>query len=146
MKDVVEINIDAPLAKVTQLFTDPENFEKWMVDSRYEPLSGEPGTPGSTYRLVSNNGKMVFIATVVAKDLPNESQLVLEAPNVIVQVKGTFAAVAPDKTKLISEEIFSFRGLFNKVFGLLARRSIRNAHRHHMESFKRFVEQRSGSR
>ena len=84
---------------------------------------------------------MVFTARVVATDLPNESQLVLEAPNVVVQVKGTFAAMGPDKTKLISEEIFSFKSLFNKVFGLLARHAIRKAHRQHMESFKRFVEQ-----
>jgi hypothetical protein len=140
MKDVVEINIDAPIAMVARLFANPGNSEKWMDDSRYEPLSGDQGAPGSTYRLVSRNGKMVFTATVIARDLPNESELVLEAPNVVVRVRSTFAAIAPDKTKLISEEIFSFKGLFNKLFGLLARHSIRSAHRHHMESFKRFAE------
>jgi len=140
VKDIVEIDIDAPVAKVARLFTNPGNSEKWMDDSRYEALSGDQGAPGSTYRLVSRKGKMTFTATVVARDLPNEAQLVLEAPNVVVRVKGTFAAIGPDKTKLISEEIFSFKGLFNKVFGLLARHSIRSAHRHHMESFKRFVE------
>jgi hypothetical protein len=47
-------------------------------------------------------------------------------------------ALFSEKTKLISEEEFSFKGLFNKVFGFLAQRTIKNAHRRHMEAFKRF--------
>jgi hypothetical protein len=44
------------------------------------------------------------------------------------------------KTKLISEEHFTFKGAIGKILGFLARGAIKRAHRRHMEAFKRFVE------
>ena len=85
---------------------------------------------------------MVFVATVISRKLPTELRLSLDASNVIVSVTGTFVAVAADRTRLISEELFRFKGALNKVFGFFAQRAIRNAHRRHMEAFKRFAEQR----
>jgi hypothetical protein len=38
--------------------------------------------------------------------------------------------------------VFCFKSFWSKAFGLLARRSIRKAHRGHMEAFKRFAERR----
>lgn len=35
--------------------------------------------PGSTYRLVPKSGAMIFVATVVSRDLPNEICLSLDA-------------------------------------------------------------------
>jgi hypothetical protein len=75
-----------------------------------------------------------------AKNLPTKSQLSLEASNVTVSVKGLFVAVSLDRTRLTSEEIFSFKGLLNRVFGFLARGAIKKAHRRQMEAFKRFAE------
>jgi len=50
LKDVVAIEIDAPREVVAERFADPENNPKWMQDTQYEPIRGEPGTPGSTFR------------------------------------------------------------------------------------------------
>jgi hypothetical protein len=142
MKNVIELDINLPQERVAALFADPRNTTKWMDDvERYEPISGEPGMPGSTYRLVPKTGKMVFVATVISRTLPNEARLTLDASSVSVSVTGTFVAVSPDRTRLVSEEVFSFKGLFNKLFGFVAQGSIRNAHRRHMEAFKRFAEQ-----
>ncbi len=141
MKSLIKLEIDVPQARLAELFADPENNTKWMDDlERYEPVSGEPGMPESKYRLIPKEGKMVFIATVVARNLPTEFRLRLDASNVSVSVKGTFVALSSTKTQLISEEIFCFKGLFDKLFGLLARRSIKNTHRRHMEAFKRYAE------
>jgi hypothetical protein len=50
----VERAIDAPQTQVAYLFADPRNGTKWMHDlERCEPIRGEPGTPGSMYRLVN---------------------------------------------------------------------------------------------
>jgi uncharacterized protein YndB with AHSA1/START domain len=142
MKNVIELDINLPRERVAALFADPRNTTKWMDDvERYEPISGEPGMPGSTYRLVPKTGKMVFVATVISRQLPDEARLTLDASSVAVSVTGTFVAVSPDRTRLVSEEVFSFKGLFNKLFGFVAQSSIRNAHRRHMEAFKRFAEQ-----
>src|SRR5437899_2684920 len=130
-----------PRERLAALFVDPARMTQWMDDvDRVEAISGEPGTPGSKYRLVPKKGSMVFVATVVARDLPRESRLILEAPNVAVSVKGTLVALSSDRTRLVSEEVFSFKGLVGKVFGFLAQKSIRYAHRRHIEAFKRFAE------
>jgi hypothetical protein len=143
MKSIVELDIQVPQERLATLFADPENNMKWMDDlDRYEPVSGQPGLPGSKYRLVPKKGKMVFVATVLSRDLPNESRLSLDASNVAVSITGRFVALSPEKTRLISEEVFSFKGLVSKFFGFFAQGAIRKAHRRHMEAFKRFAEQR----
>lgn len=69
---------------------------------RIETISGQLGMPGSKYRLVPKKGKMVFVATVLARNLPAESHLSLEASNVTVSVKATFFALSVDRTRLTS--------------------------------------------
>jgi hypothetical protein len=141
MRSVVVVDINAPQEQVAALYADPSSSTKWMEDvGRYEPVSGEQGTPGSTYRLIPKHGSMVFTATVVSRELPNELRLRLDASNVTVDVKGSLSKLANGGTRLESEEVFKFKGLWNSAFGLLARRGIRKAHRGHIEAFKRFAE------
>jgi polyketide cyclase/dehydrase/lipid transport protein len=143
MKSVVELEIDVSQDTLAALFADPSNMTKWMDDlERYEPLSGEQGLPGSTYRMVPKEGTMVFVATVLSRDLPNEIRLRLDASNVVVSIRVTFSRITPDKTRFISEEEFTFTGLFGTIIGFFAGGSIRKAHRKHMDGFKRFAEQR----
>lgn len=141
MKDIVVVEINAPQQEVAGLYADPENNTKWMDDvERYEPLSGEPGMPGSTYRLIPKQGSMIFTARVVSRNLPHHLQLNLEASNVTVEVFGTFSTLTDGRTRLVSEEEFTFKGFWSRIFGLFARGSIRKAHRKHIEAFKRFAE------
>jgi len=141
MKSVVELEINAPQSRAAELYADPENSLKWMTDlEKYEPISGSPGMPGSTYRLVPKKGDMIFVATVIERDLPAEVRLNLENSKVTVAVKANFAALSAGTTKLTSEETFSFKGFFNQVFAFFARPSIKRAHRKHMEAFKQFAE------
>jgi hypothetical protein len=141
VKSTVEVNIDLPQRRLAALFADPTFSTKWMDDiERYEPVSGQPGAPGSKYRLVPKDGNMVFVATVIANDLPNESRLVLEAPNVTVAITARYVAVSPHASRLVSEEVFTFKSLAGKIMGLFAGPAIRKVHRRHMEAFKRFAE------
>jgi Polyketide cyclase / dehydrase and lipid transport. len=140
MTSVVEVDIDRAQADVAALMADPRNNTKWMDDvARVEPIDGELGTPGSTYRLVPREGNMVFVATVAARDTAR-LRLRLDASNVVVSVTSTLIETAPDRTRLISEEVFRFKGLFNTLFGFLAQASIKKVHRRHIEAFKRFAE------
>lgn len=92
IKSVVELEINVPQDKLAELYADPDNNKKWMDDvDLYEPISGEPGMAGSKYRFGQNgNRKMVFVATVTARNLPDEVKLTLDAPNVQVSVTGNF--------------------------------------------------------
>jgi hypothetical protein len=141
MKSLVEIRINVPQRKLAELYADPRLNTRWMDDiQKVELISGELGMVGSKYRLVPKKGDMVFVATVIARNIPDELRLNLDAANVTVSVKGRFIAVSPQSTRLISEEEFRFKGLFNTIFGFFAGGAIKRAHRRHMESFKQFAE------
>ena len=141
MKSLVEIEIDVPQRRLAELYGDPRLSTRWMDEiKQVEPISGELGTVGSKYRLVPKKGDMVFDATVIARSLPDELRLSLDASNVTVSVKGRLVPVSPERTRLISEEEFRFIGLFNTIFGFFASGVIKRAHRRHMEAFKQFAE------
>ena len=140
MKSVVELEIEAPSEKVAALLADPGNMTKWMDDlERVEPLSGEPGMPGSKFRMVGKAGGPLrdFVVTLTGRTLPETLGLKLKSPSVDVAIVDTFTALSARRTKLVSEEVFRFHGLFNALFGFLAQSTIRKHHRRHIESFKR---------
>jgi hypothetical protein len=141
MKSIVQVEINIPQKEAAELYADPRNNLKWMHDiARYEPLSGEQGLPGSTYRLVPKHGDMIFVATVIERNLPDELKLHLEASDVHVQVRGTFSSLSPTRTKLINEQVFTFKGEGEGTFSPSVKKDIKAAHRRHMEDFKRFAE------
>lgn len=141
MKSVVEVEINVPQQELAELFADPRNNPKWMHDlERYEPVSGEQGMPGSIYRLVPKTGDMVFLATVAERNLPNELRLNLKASNVGVAITSKLIALSPTKTKLISEEVFTFKGPDNATVSSSVKDAIEASHRRHIEDFKRFAE------
>jgi len=140
MKSTVEIDINAPREKVAALHADPLNNTKWMLDlERYEPTSGNQGMPGSTYRLVPKSGDMIFDVTVIKRDLPNELELKMKAPDVDVAVHAKLIALSPTTTKLISEEEFIFNGK-TAAPDITVEQAIKSAHRQHMTDFKDFAE------
>jgi hypothetical protein len=145
MKHVVELDINLAQAPLAELYANPELSSQWMDDiATYEPLQGTPGSPGSTYRLVPKSGSLVFVATVVSRDLPNQVVLHLDAPSVTVSVVGRLVPMSESRTRLISEETFRFGGLFERILGVLARPTIAKVHRRHMEAFKAFAAGHSG--
>ncbi len=143
MTSRVELEIEARQEPLAQAFAEPRNNPAWMEDiDRIEPVSGEPGQTGSTYRIVPKRGDRIFIARVVHRALPAQLKLLLDSPQVSVSVTDSFQRITDSRTKLVSEEVFTFKGIFGKVGGLLGRSAIRQAHRGHMEAFKRFAETR----
>jgi len=141
MESVVELEINVAQPKLAELFADPRNNPLWMDDlQRIEPISGQLGFPGSTYRLVPKSGPFTFVATVVTRELPNRLALTLEAKSVSVSIHATLERLSDTRTKLISHETFKFKGILSKVLGLFSGKAIRAAHSHHMEGFKWFAE------
>jgi len=93
--------------------------------------------------MVPKPGGMRFTGTVLERNLPDSVQLRLDAKTVSVLVQVKFIHLSEQVTKLISEEQFTFKGTFNKIFSIFVRSAIKRAHRRHMESFKRFAEHES---
>jgi len=142
MRSVIELEINAPREKVAELFDNPRMFPRWMDEvERVEPVSSSSRVPlGSEFRIVPKEGRRVFRGRFLRREPPYRTRLLLDAPTVRVDVRGTFVKLSEERTKLISEEVVGFKGLFGRLLGFLGRRAIRRAHRRHMESFKRFAE------
>lgn len=141
MKSIVEVEIDKPQEEVAMLFADPGNNPKWMHDlAGYEPISGDQGMPGFSYRLLPKEGDMIFLATIVESNLPDMICMKLRALTVDVAIKVTFTALSSTRTKLISEEEFSFNDSNNTIVDSAKQNAIRAAHRQHIEDFKSFAE------
>jgi hypothetical protein len=83
---------------------------------------------------------MEFVATVVGRDIPSELHVSLEGEIVTVAVTARFATTSPTSTRLTHEQVFRFKGLANKIGGLLGRGAIKQAQRRHLEAFKRYAE------
>jgi uncharacterized protein YndB with AHSA1/START domain len=144
MRSVVDIEIEAPRELVAELYSDASNNPRWMDDlERNEPISGEPGEPGSKYRMVSKDSDMHFVVTVVSVQFPENVKLHLEWKGFTVDINVDFIQLDTNSTRFVSTEDFSFSGFLPRLGGLLARRAIRSAHRKHMEGFKRFAERQS---
>ena len=144
MKSTVTVEINLPQGQVAELFSNPRHLTQWMHDvERVEAVSGELGVPGSKYRLVPKKGNMVFVATVLVRDLPHESRLRLDSSKVVVSVTATFQPLTATKTLLVSHEVFSFMGALSAVLGFFAQTAVRKAHRRHIEAFKTFAETHS---
>src|SRR5262245_64766889 len=112
MKSVVKIDIDVQRARVAELFADPDNHPKWMHDiERVEAVRGVPGEKGSVYRLVPKRGDREFVATVVERRLPADLKLFLDSPDVSVSIADRLVERSDQVTRLISIEIFQFKGL-----------------------------------
>jgi len=142
-RNVVEVDILVPPARLAGLFADPMQFPRWMHDmARIEPVSGELGMPGSRFRMVPKRGDMVFVATVLGRNLPSEVDLNLDAEKVAILTKALFQPLSPERTRLRHEQVFSFKGFLGRLFGRLSRAAMHKAQRRHMEGFKRFAEER----
>jgi hypothetical protein len=141
LKSVVEIDINIPQQKLAELFCDPARSTEWMHDlEKIESIEGTLGKPGSTYRMVPKKGNLVFVAKVISVQLPAEARIFLDSPMVTVAITAKFIALSENTSRLVSEEIFTFKRVFGMFFGFFAQRAIKGAHRKHMESFKRFAE------
>jgi hypothetical protein len=141
MRSIAVLEIDAPPEGVSERYADPRNNEKWMTElERFEALSGDPGMPGSRYRLISDLPHLNFIATVVERRLHESVKLRLEAPSLSIDVHVTFTALRGDRTRFRSTEVFRFKGLFGRAMSLFARKSIHATHLQQMNAFKAYAE------
>jgi hypothetical protein len=140
-ESATEIDIAVPQARLASLFADPTQNTEWMHDmNRVEPISGELGLRGSRYRLVPKKGDRTFVATVRERRLPSEVDLELDATDVAITTRAFFIPLSADRTRLRHEQVFTFKGIVNRIVGALARRAMRKAQRRHMEAFKQFAE------
>jgi uncharacterized membrane protein len=142
MEYTSEIDIDRPRDEVVAIFDDPDNLPRWQKGLQsFEHLTGEPGRPGATSRLVFQEGRrrIEMVETITERDLPDRFSGTYDAKGVHNIVDNTFTEPAPGRTRWTMRNVFEFRGVM-KVASLLFRRSIPGTTRAQMEAFKAFAE------
>ncbi|MGL1886992.1 MAG: SRPBCC family protein, partial [Reichenbachiella sp.] len=85
MKYTLDIEINLPLAKVHELFDNPDNMHKWQPSLKaFEMIDGKPGQAGSKSRLHYKIGKrnLEMIETITKNDLPKELTATYETKGV----------------------------------------------------------------
>ncbi len=142
MKYKVDIEIDLPRDEVIKLFDSSDNCFKWQEGLQsFDPISGEPGQPGATARLVFQMGKRTIemIETITSRNLPDEFSGTYDAEGVHNVVSNRFIELGPNKTKWESENEFHFSG-FMRLIGFFMKSAFPKQSLKYMQDFKAFAE------
>jgi carbon monoxide dehydrogenase subunit G len=142
MKYSTEIEIDLPVARVVELFDNPDNMKHWMEGLvSFEPLSGTPGQPGARSRLRFKMGRreLEMVETITVRNLPQEFSGTYEANGVINKSTNRFLPIGDSKTRYVSEQEFDLTG-FMKLMGWLMPGAFKKQSLKYQQSFKRFAE------
>ncbi len=135
--------IDLPRARVVELFDDPDNLSKWQEGLQsFEHLSGEPGQPGSTARLVyEHRGRNVeMIETIVTRNLPDEFSGTYETEGVWNEVRNSFVEEGPNRTRWVTETDFRFSSIRMRLMGIFMRPLFGRQTQKFLNDFKAFAE------
>jgi hypothetical protein len=146
MRYPIEIIINKPIAKVIELFDNPDYLKEWQPGLvSFEPLSGTPGQPGAKSKLLFKmNGKDVeMIETILTHNLPAEFSATYEAPGVFNVVRNYFTEIDESSTKYTTDNEFQFTNLVMKVIGFFMASSFKKTSLEYQENFKKFVESQS---
>lgn len=137
-----QIVIEKPVDEVVKHFTNPDTYADWMQGfNKMEPLSGEPGKPGSKTLFVFRMGKreMSMLETIIENNLPRLMKVTFEAKGVFNTVISRFEAQSATSTLYINDQDFQFKG-FMKLIGWLMPGAFKKQSRKFLEDFKAFVE------
>jgi hypothetical protein len=136
------IDIDLPRERMVALFDDPDNLVKWQRGLQsFEHLSGEPGQPGATSRLVFQMGKrrLEMVETITRRELPDAFDGTYDAKGVHNIAENRFTELGPERTRWTARNVFEMKGPM-KLVGLLAPGTFRKQSMKYMEDFKAFAE------
>ncbi|MCY2963095.1 MAG: SRPBCC family protein [Planctomycetota bacterium] len=116
-----EIELNASRDRVWGAFDNPANLPVWQPTFvSFEPLSGTPGEPGATSKLVYNeNGRTVeMIETVETRREPAEFSGRYDTSHGTNSIQNRFDVKSPDQTLWTVDVTFEFKGFVMRVMGL----------------------------
>jgi len=137
-----EITVNVPRSRFIELFDDPENLKLWQPGLlSFEAVSGTPGEPGATSRLLYKQGRgtMEMVETVTHRELPDAFDGTYDAKGVHNICKNEFHDVDGTATRWVAHNTFEFSG-FMKLVGLLFGSMFPRQNLKTMNEFKAFAE------
>ena len=137
-----EITVNVPRSRFIELFDDPENLKLWQPGLlSFEAVSGTPGEPGATSRLLYKQGRgtMEMVETVTRRELPDAFDGTYDAKGVHNICKNEFHDVDGTATRWVAHNTFELSG-FMKLVGLLFGSMFPRQNLKTMNEFKAFAE------
>ena len=143
MKYICEIEINQPIKKVVELWTDENNFTKWQDDFKsITLLDGSINTVGAKSEIIfEGKHKIELIETIIISNLPTEKKALYEHKMMSNTQSSRFIAINDNKTQYISEvEYIKFNGLMMKIIAKLFPSKFKVQSQKWMNQFKVFAE------
>ena len=142
MKYTCEVIIKLPIAKVIELFINPDNLGKWQEGFISSDLKeGEAGKTGAKTALKynMNNSDIEMTETILVNDLPDEYSALYESTGVKNWFYNYFEEKGADQTLWKTSSIFKFSGLM-AFFSIFLKKAFVKQTYNDMTSFKNFAE------
>ena len=144
MKYTCTIEINLPLNKVVELWSNEAYFKHWQDGFQSITLiEGEPGTVGAKSKILLEQGKrkMELIETIISNNLPTEKKALYEHIHMTNTQTTRFEVVNPNTTRYISEvEYTKFNGFLPKLMAKLFPGMFKKQSQKWMDQFKEFAE------
>lgn len=148
MKYSVEVEINAPLDRVIELFDSTENLKEWQPELvSFDHTSGAPGEVGSVSNMVYKMGKRDYAMTetITAKNLPDEFAAIYEGPGMWNASWNTFQTVDENTTKWVANHEFKSDKLLFKAMLFFTPGAFKKESLKFMNNFKDYVESQPAS-
>lgn len=142
MKYSAGIDIELPVAKVLEIFNNPDNMDKWMEGLiSWKVTEGTAGQPGAKMVMKFKMGKreMEMTETIIKANLPEEFVTTYNAKGVYNIVTTRFQSLDEKRTRYVSKQEFRFTG-FMKIFGFIMPGAFKKQTLKYLNDFKNFAE------
>lgn len=139
----LSVDIALPRDKVIELFDNPDNLCKWQEGLQsFEHISGEPGQPGATSRLVFKikNRTMEMTETITARRLPEMFNGTYDWDGGRNTLENRFIDLSPSATRWESTCTYTFTSLPLKIMAALMPGMLHKQTLRFMHAFKDFAE------
>ena len=144
MKFTCTAEINLPVKRVSALFNDPNNLERWQEGFiSHQHLRGIPGEPGAKSRIsiLRRNRRIVVIETIIFKNLPFELNALYEQEHMVNTLSNRFNSLSESKTRYEAQvEYVKFIGFMPKMMALLMPWMFKRQTQKWVNRFKAFAE------
>jgi uncharacterized protein YndB with AHSA1/START domain len=143
MKFKLELTINKPRSKVWDLFTTPENMDKWQPSlTNIELMNGTPGQAGAVSKLTykENEREFSLVETITQRDDLSQFDLLYENEFTDNPVRNTFIEQSENETLWVLDTEFKFKTFLMKILGPILKKNLVRRTQKDMDRFKEFAE------
>lgn len=143
MKYTCTVDINLPIEKTVELWSDENNFKEWQDGfESIEHLSGTPDTKGAKSKIILDGKRRIeLIETIIKLNLPKEKKALYEHVHMTNTQSSRFEAISENKTRYISEvEYTKFNGFMIKLMAKLFPNKFKEQSQKWMNQFKDYAE------